>query len=146
MTLISPSCPVIIFYYYFSFFLITDKSSRCPSNNPIFLSDCHIIPPLCLFVQFVMLSCHRHHYDCVSLWNNLFLLFYLNYSIIMPLRVLSLQIWVNTNATRSASVCIMQSGRVLAVHHRKFLLERLVCFFFHCAACVLVYLPFICNI
>lgn len=134
------SKPPCHYFNAFSFFLITDRSSLCPHNNPIFSSVCHIIPPLCLFVHFVM-SCHKRHYDSVSLWSNLFLLFYLNCSIIMLL--CSLQIWVNTSATRSVSVCTTQWGRALAVHHRRFLLERPVCFFFHCAACALVNLAFI---
>lgn len=56
----------------------------------------------------------------------------------MLLSVLSLQIWVNTNATRSVSVCTTLWGRVPAVHHRKCLLEKRVCFVPHCAACVLL--------
>lgn len=134
------------YFSVFSFFVITDKSSPCPHNNPIFSSACLTIPPLHYFilfflVQFVMLSCHRHHYDCVSPWNNFFLLFYLNCSITTLLWVLSLQIWVNTNATRSVSACTMLWGRVQAAHHRKCLLERRVCIFSDCAACVLACLP-----
>lgn len=65
------------YFRVFSFFFITEIFS-CPHNNPIF-------SPVCL-VQFVM-SCHRHRYDCMSLWSNLFLLFYFNCSIIMLLWV-----------------------------------------------------------
>lgn len=53
-TLISPSCPVVFFLFFwfsvfFCFILITDKSSPCPHNNPVFSSVRLIIPALRLF-------------------------------------------------------------------------------------------------
>lgn len=50
---------------------------RLPYSSSLFLSSLH----------FVMLSCRGHICDCVPLWGNMFLLFYLNCPIITLRRV-----------------------------------------------------------
>lgn len=141
MTLISPSCPVIISVCFLSLYSLTNLLS-VPTTTPSFHQFAlQFLHSVFLFNLWCCLAASITT-AVWSLWSNSFLLFYLNCSITMLLWVLSLQIWVNTNATRSVSVSITLWGRVPAVHHRKCLLERRVCFFSHCAACVLVYLPF----
>ena len=130
-----------LFFFWFSvcfcFILITDKSSPCPHNNPVFSSVRLIIPALCLFFWCSNLWCCLATGATVTVWslqsNFFFFSFFFPPSSFLSQLLqrcrLSSQIWVNTNATRSVWVCTTLSGRVPAARHRKCLSERRVCVF-----------------
>ena len=136
-TLISPSCPISFFFFFLvsSVFLFHFNHRQIfpvsPQQPRLFISSPHNSSPSSFFV--FNLWCCLATGVTVTVWS-----LQSNFSPPPPLFILTVllqrchlssQIWVNTNATRSVSVCTTLWGRVPAARHRKCSSERRVCVF-----------------
>lgn len=132
-----------LYFSVFSFFLIVEKNlpTLSPQQPHLFISLDYNSSPSCfyLFSLWCCLTMGIPTTVCVCVSGvTYFLLFHLNTFITVRVCVLSLQIWVNTSAMRSVWACITLWERDLAVHPRKCLSERQVCFFSNWTARLLV--------
>lgn len=144
-TLISPSCPVVFYFFFwvFSVFLFHFNHRQIfpvsPQQPRLFISSPHNSSPSSFFFWCSNLWCCLATGAAVTVWSlrsHFFffpffffpLLFFISTVLLHRCR-LSSQIWANTNATRSVWVCTTLWGRVPAARHRKCLSERRVCVF-----------------